>query len=35
MQPVITWKPRARAAFSIATASVRPPVLSSLRFTAW
>ena len=35
MQPVITWKPSARADFSISAASVRPPVLSSLRFTAW
>ena len=34
MQPTITSKPSARACFDIASASVSPPVLSSLMLTA-
>jgi hypothetical protein len=34
MQPIISPKPRASAASAIASASVRPPVLSSLMLTA-
>ena len=33
MQPAITFNPRSRAAARSASASVRPPVLSSLMFT--
>ena len=35
MHPTITCKPNARASRASASASVSPPVLSSLTFTTW